>query len=334
MTASATIVFLIDIQNGFARNDLTPAEGGSLYVPGGENVGGPAADIIRNLSNSIIVLSQDFHPEGHISFASSHKGVDPFQDICLKKGDDGVFRAVAFAVKNEQGVTIGHKAVETDERGHVTQVLDKAADPALVSGSLEQKLWLDHCKQGSKSALFSDAVMGELPDALRGQLEKHEGGAVLQATDERGNRFFVVRKGMRPDLDSYGIATENDGVSVTTAPQLFAAIAKSLGDAGIKQANVSFGGLATNFCVEFSHNDIQKYLVPQLQAHGVASSVKLLSDISAGLDIPTANGDWPNLKAAPDRMGRFGTTVSDTGDVTRSALQGRAWALPQITLAA
>ena len=51
MSKTANVVFLIDIQNGFARSDLTEQEGGSLYVPGGEEAGRPAANLIQHLSN-------------------------------------------------------------------------------------------------------------------------------------------------------------------------------------------------------------------------------------------------------------------------------------------
>jgi len=55
MTAS-NIIILVDPQNGFAIDGLTPEQGGSLYVPGGEAIAEPAGRLIRQARNSIIIL--------------------------------------------------------------------------------------------------------------------------------------------------------------------------------------------------------------------------------------------------------------------------------------
>lgn len=286
MTA-ANIVVLIDIQNGFAQSDLTKAEGGSLYVPGGEMVGEKAAILLRHLSNATVVLSQDFHPANHISFASNHEGKEPLWTIRLERGADEVYR-----------------------------VSEK--------GELAQTLWLDHCIQGTKSALFVEPIMGELPEGLSRDLQRHISDPVMSETDERGNTFHVIRKGVNSDLDSYGIATENDGIETTAAPAVFKIIARKLEAEDVTEANIYIGGLATNFCVEFSHKDIYQYLVPQLERRGIKAKVYFLTDISAGIPIFVPGGAWPDLAAASDRMTSFGTNTATTEDVIRSTLSGKA----------
>ena len=77
MTATAPIgdqdaLLVIDMQNDFL-------EGGALAVPrGGEVV--PVINRIAKLFKSVVV-TQDWHPKGHSSFASSHPGKKPFEVV-------------------------------------------------------------------------------------------------------------------------------------------------------------------------------------------------------------------------------------------------------------
>jgi nicotinamidase/pyrazinamidase len=68
----------IDIQNDFCR-------GGTLAVPNGDEV----VPIVCRLAGKFphFGLTQDWHPMGHISFASSHKGTEPLQTVALPYGD-------------------------------------------------------------------------------------------------------------------------------------------------------------------------------------------------------------------------------------------------------
>jgi len=272
------IVFLIDIQNGFARQVLGPEQGGSLYVPGGEVVGQRAADLIRSSSNTVFVLSQDFHPAGHISFASSHQ-VEPFSSIRLGC--------------NEQGI--------------------HSVDP---DGLLVQTAWPDHCVQGTESAWFVDELMTELPAELCDAVTSDLTSEVLTGVGPRNNLFHVIRKGMRSDLDSYGIATENDQRSITAAPGAFVSIAEHLKLNGIRQVQIAIGGLASNYCVEFSHLDLYRYLIPELTLRAIAYQVLLLADLCAGIDISTPDGSWPDYAHALSRMAQHGSLEATTQDLS------------------
>jgi nicotinamidase/pyrazinamidase len=72
---SALIV--VDVQNGFVT-------GGNLAVPEGEAVVPVINRIARAFVN--VVLTQDWHPAGHASFASSHAGKRPFDTVELAYG--------------------------------------------------------------------------------------------------------------------------------------------------------------------------------------------------------------------------------------------------------
>jgi nicotinamidase/pyrazinamidase len=53
-------------------------------VPKGDEVIAPINRLARAFRN--VVLTQDWHPAGHISFASSHAGKQPFERIALRYG--------------------------------------------------------------------------------------------------------------------------------------------------------------------------------------------------------------------------------------------------------
>jgi len=74
-----TDVFLVvDVQNDFCP-------GGTLAVPDGDAV----VPVINRLAGAFahVVLTQDWHPAGHSSFASSHAGRAPFDVIAMPYGD-------------------------------------------------------------------------------------------------------------------------------------------------------------------------------------------------------------------------------------------------------
>lgn len=64
------MLLVVDIQNDFCP-------GGALAVPGGDEVV-PLANRLMALFPHV-VLTQDWHPPGHESFASSHPGKAPFE---------------------------------------------------------------------------------------------------------------------------------------------------------------------------------------------------------------------------------------------------------------
>lgn len=336
----AHIVILIDLQNGFMRFDLPRDKGGCLYVPGGENAAKPAAELIAQATNKIFILSQDFHPADHISFMENHPGVMalrraqlahkfqgaaleeavldvrelPFTDILLKKQADGTFTPFACRV--------GDAWHNVDVKKDRIVAVHETPNAAIRDESgLVQKLWRQHCVQGTESCLFAPEIMAALPAELAGQLTQDHTSPVLQGVDARGNVFFVVRKGMRSDLDSYGIGVENDQKTLTVAPALFEKMAAALQAQGISHVDLGIGGLATNFCVEYSERDVRAHLVPALQRHGMTTRLNLLTDISYGIPFNIPGGAWPDLNAAPARMLAYGTGTQETGDVLRAQVR-------------
>jgi nicotinamidase/pyrazinamidase len=159
------VLLVIDVQNDFCP-------GGRLAVAGGDSVIEPILAIAPRFEH--IILTQDWHPGGHTSFASSHAGKKPYDQIELSYGT--------------------------------------------------QTLWPDHCVQGSKGAEFHPALI--LPEAE-----------------------LILRKGFRPQIDSYSAFFENDRTTST-------GLAGYLRERGLNR--VFLAGLAYDFCVGYSALDARR----------------------------------------------------------------------------
>lgn len=71
-------LLVIDVQNDFCP-------GGNLAIAEGDAV----VPVINHLAPRVptVVLTQDWHPAGHLSFASSHPGKAPFDTVTVGYGD-------------------------------------------------------------------------------------------------------------------------------------------------------------------------------------------------------------------------------------------------------
>ena len=143
--------------------------GGALAVEGGDEAVA-ALDAMMD-EYAVRVVTQDWHPAGHSSFASSHEGRAPFETIAMPYGP--------------------------------------------------QVLWPDHCVEGSRGAAFHPALRADRAQA-------------------------VIRKGFRPEVDSYSAFFENDHATPTGLEGYLRA-------RGV--ARLTFAGLATDFCVAWSALD-------------------------------------------------------------------------------
>ena len=165
MSNATTALLIIDVQNDFCP-------GGALAVADGASI----VPIINALQarSSTIILTQDWHPQDHKSFASNHSDAEAFAAIEMPYG---------------------------------TQVL-----------------WPDHCVQGSHGAAFHPKL-------------------------ETNRAELIVRKGFRPEIDSYSAFFEND----KTTPTGFGGCLRE------RQVDtVMLVGLATDFCVAYSALDARR----------------------------------------------------------------------------
>jgi nicotinamidase/pyrazinamidase len=156
------VLLVIDVQRDFCP-------GGKLAVRDGDAV----VYAINQLSPHFehILLTQDWHPAAHTSFASNHRGTQPYQQI-----------PVAYGL---------------------------------------QTLWPDHCVQQTPGADFHPSL-----DISRAEL--------------------ILRKGFRPEIDSYSAFVENDKQTTT-------GLAGYLRERGFQR--IFLAGLAYDYCVRFSAVD-------------------------------------------------------------------------------
>ena len=165
MNKARTALLIIDVQNDFCP-------GGALEVTDGADV----VPIVNALQSrfDITILTQDWHPRDHRSFASNHRDAAAFSVIEMPYGP--------------------------------------------------QVLWPDHCIQGGRGAAFH-------PDL------------------ETDRAQLIVRKGFRPEIDSYSAFFENDK---TTPTGLSGYLRERQVD------RVALAGLATDFCVAYSALDARR----------------------------------------------------------------------------
>ncbi|MGD9863896.1 MAG: bifunctional nicotinamidase/pyrazinamidase, partial [Pseudodonghicola sp.] len=154
-------LIVIDVQNDFCP-------GGALAVPEGDAIVAPINAMMSDFDT--VILTQDWHPEGHSSFETAHPGKAPYDLVEMPYGP--------------------------------------------------QVLWPEHCVQGSPGAEFH--------------------------ADLRRDADLILRKGFRPEIDSYSAFFENDRTTAT-------GLEGYLRTRGIDR--LTLVGLATDFCVHFSAVD-------------------------------------------------------------------------------
>ena len=189
-------LLIIDVQNDFCP-------GGALAVPDGDEVVEVTNRLGRNFTHR--VLTQDWHPAGHLSFASSHPGRAPMETTTLPYG--------------------------------------------------EQVLWPDHCVQGTRGAEFHSEL-------------------------EVDGSELILRKGFRPEVDSYSAFFEND----RTTPTGLGAYFRERGF-----GRLYLCGLATDFCVGYS----------ALDARRAEFEVAVVEDACRGIDVAGSLAcAWREMEAA------------------------------------
>lgn len=113
-------IILVDIQNDFLPD-------GALAVPGGEAI----IPIVNKLQPvfDIVVMTQDWHPTDHGSFAANHPGLRPY-DVVNLNGLQQVLWPV-HCVQDSPGAEF---SMELDIR-NVDRIFQKGTDPGIDSYS-------------------------------------------------------------------------------------------------------------------------------------------------------------------------------------------------------
>jgi len=114
------LLLVVDVQNDFCP-------GGALAVPRGDEV----VPVINWLGPMFrhVVLTQDWHPAGHRSFASSHAGKKPFEQVELSYGAQVLWPD--HCVQGSAGAAF-HRNLDLP---HAELIIRKGFDPAIDSYS-------------------------------------------------------------------------------------------------------------------------------------------------------------------------------------------------------
>lgn len=113
-------LIVIDVQNDFCP-------GGALAVAGGDEIVQPINALMAEFD--AVVLTQDWHPAGHSSFASHHAGKAPFETVEMPYGTQVLWPD--HCVQGSPGAGF-HMALEVDR---ADMIVRKGFRPAIDSYS-------------------------------------------------------------------------------------------------------------------------------------------------------------------------------------------------------
>lgn len=113
-------LIVIDVQNDFCS-------GGALAVAGGDEIVQPINALMAEFE--AVVLTQDWHPAGHSSFASHHGGKAPFETVEMPYGTQVLWPD--HCVQGSPGAGF-HMALEVDR---ADMIVRKGFRPAIDSYS-------------------------------------------------------------------------------------------------------------------------------------------------------------------------------------------------------
>jgi nicotinamidase/pyrazinamidase len=114
------VLVVVDVQNDFCP-------GGALAVPRGDEVLPVVNGLARRFRH--VVLTQDWHPRGHLSFASSHPNKQPFETVAAPYGPQVLWPD--HCVQGTPGAAF-HDALDIP---HAALIVRKGTDRAIDSYS-------------------------------------------------------------------------------------------------------------------------------------------------------------------------------------------------------
>lgn len=120
-SASAALI-LVDVQPDFMP-------GGALACHEGDAIITGIDELLRQRRFRHVVATQDWHPAGHVSFASSHEGRKPFEQVTLHGQPQTLWPE--HCVQGTPGAEL-HRAIDWST---LDAVIRKGSDPAVDSYS-------------------------------------------------------------------------------------------------------------------------------------------------------------------------------------------------------
>ncbi len=119
-------LIIVDIQYDFIPGGSLPVEEGDLIITG--------INLIANIfkkNKAKVVLTQDWHPQNHLSFASNHSGKTPGDDFISEDGAIGPILWPDHCVQGTKGAEF-HKELKVDL---ADKIIKKGMNPKVDSYS-------------------------------------------------------------------------------------------------------------------------------------------------------------------------------------------------------
>ncbi len=245
----------------------------------------------------------------------------PFAEIVLNKDRDiAGLKELDGRIRLVEVETTNGSTPDEGDRGRISKVLDQYADKTfdeyIADGEIlsTQTLWTTHGVQGTKSCLYPDEM--NLPEGLIKKLEGDLMSRTIFYHDAKsGNDFYIVRKGTNSEIDSYGIGVENDGKTFTPAFDVFSDISDALKAKGCEKVIINGGGLAANFCTEFSLNNTDDFLAGFFKMKNIGVDIRYVPEISRGIPIPGGSEVPFSLQGTAGRLAQRGITETTVKDI-------------------
>lgn len=119
-------LIIVDMQNDFIPGGSLPVEEGDLIIEELNNI----AQKFKK-SGGFVILTQDWHPTNHLSFASNHPGKKPGDEYSSENGAIGPVLWPDHCVQNSQGAQF-HKDLKVEL---ASKIIQKGMNPNVDSYS-------------------------------------------------------------------------------------------------------------------------------------------------------------------------------------------------------
>lgn len=123
-----TALVVVDMQPDFMPGGALPVAEGNTIIPG-------VCDLMVSDRFGLVVATQDWHPAGHVSFASAHEGHNPFETIELHGHTQVLWPD--HCVQGTTGAAL-HRDLPWDR---ASVIIRKGTDPAVDSYSGIRNNW-------------------------------------------------------------------------------------------------------------------------------------------------------------------------------------------------
>ena len=210
-----------------------------------------------DFSRSVLIIvdvQNDFCPEGALGVREGDQVIEPLNRLSSLFASHG-----GRVLATQDWHPAKHASFASTQKKNVGETVD-------IGEVNSQVLWPDHCVQGTKGAEFHEKL-------------------------DQTSFNLIIRKGFRPNLDSYSAFFENDRKTATGLGGFLKAFSID---------TLVIGGLATDYCV----------LYTAIDATTLGYKTIVVKDAIRGVDLPAGS-----VEQALMLFRGAGVTLASSGDI-------------------